>query len=73
MTRGEVLVMLVEGGLHAKFDEINKSYEIAEGKLPEAYLVPQWLFEVLGLLQDDKPKWKGKRLDPWAKEEIRGQ
>jgi len=73
MTRTEVLVMLAEGGLQEKFDEIDKGYEIVEGELPAAYLVPKWFYEFVEILQEGKPKWKGKRLDPWAKDDIRGQ
>jgi hypothetical protein len=73
MTRLEVMVMLSEGGLKAKFDDTDKGYEITEGDLPGAYLVPQWLYDALTILQEGKPKWRGKQLDPWAKDEIRGQ
>ena len=73
MTRTEVLVMLAEGGMQKQFDDVDKGFEIVEGKLPEAYLVPKWLYACVELLQEGKPKWQGKRLDPWAKDEIRGQ
>jgi len=73
MTRTEVMVMLAEGGMKDKFEDANKGFEILEGKLPEAYLVPQWFYDLVEILQEGKPKWFGKRLDPWAKDEIRGQ
>lgn len=73
MTRMEVMVMLSESGVQAKFTDADKAFEIIEGKIPEAYLVPQWFYTLIELLQEGKPRWSGKRLDPWAKDEIRGQ
>lgn len=73
MTRNEVLVAVAEGFLKDKFAEVDKGYEIIEGSLPAGYVVPQWLYDVLTILQEDKPKWHGKPVDPWAKDEIRGQ
>jgi len=72
MTRNDVLLMLAKGGLEAKFEEVDKSYELTIGELPKAYVVPQWIYDVLNILQKDTPKWKGRRLDPWDKDELRG-
>lgn len=72
MTRNDVLLMLAKGGLEVKFEDTDKSFELTTGNTPEAYLVPQWLYDILKIVQKDTPKWRGKRLDPWDKDEIRG-
>lgn len=73
MTRMEAMVMLAEGGLKERFEDADKSFEIINGELPGAYFIPQWLWDAMQIFQEDKPKWRGKQLDPWAKDVIRGQ
>lgn len=71
--RQQLLVMLAEGGLTTVFEDARKSYEITNGENPKRYCVPQYLHDVLEIIQEQKPTWQGCPLDPWAKDEVRGQ
>jgi len=71
--RQQLLVYLSEGGLQGLFEDARKAYEITNGEDPKRYCVPQYLHDVLEIIQETKPIWYGKPLDPWAKDEIRGQ
>ena len=71
--RQQLLVFLSDGGLKEVFEDARKSYDIINGEDPQRYCVPQYLHDVLEIVQEKKPTWLGKALDPWAKDEIRGQ
>ena len=71
--RQQLLVMLSEGGLKDIFEDARKSYEIINGEDPKRYCVPQYLYDVLQIIQEKNPTWHGNAVDPWAKDEIRGQ
>ena len=55
------------------FEDARKSYEIINGEDPKRYCVPQYLYDVLSIIQEKNPTWHGNAIDPWAKDEIRGQ
>lgn len=71
--RTQLLVMLAEGGLKGHFEDARKSYEIVNGENPKRYCIPVYLHDILEIIQEQKPTWQGCPLDPWAKDEIRGQ
>jgi hypothetical protein len=69
----KIYLTLMKGDLDDSFQEAKKAYTMINGGAPARYSVPLFLYDILCLLLDTKPLWDGKPLDPWDKEDIRGQ
>lgn len=71
MTRDQAIAC-IHDELDRELKQAEVAFETRTNEHPHGYLVPAWLHRLLvELEQEPVPRWHGKRLEPWNKDEIR--